>query len=71
MMQVYHGVACEVQKPIVGYERSDLDFGQGFYVTVLREQAEQWARTVAMRVPRADAILNIYELDIDYTRWRN
>ena len=66
MMQVYHGAACEVQKPIVGYGRSDLDFGQGFYVTVLREQAEQWARTVAMRVPRADAILNIYELDIDY-----
>ena len=38
MMWVYHGAACVVQNPIVGHGRSDLDFGQGFYVTSLREQ---------------------------------
>lgn len=65
MMWVYHGAACVVQNPIVGYGRSDLDFGQGFYVTSLREQAERWARAVAVRVPQADAILNVYELDLD------
>lgn len=64
-MWVYHGAACVVQKPIVGYGRPDLDFGQGFYVTALREQAEKWARAVAVRVPQADAILNVYELDLD------
>ena len=40
---VYHGAACAVPHPLAGYGRADLDFGQGFYVTTLRGQAERWA----------------------------
>ena len=51
--------------PLAGYGRADLDFGQGFYVTTLRGQAERWANIVAMRIPQGKAILNIYELDTE------
>lgn len=62
---VYHGAACAVPHPLAGYGRADLDFGQGFYVTTLRGQAERWANIVAMRIPQGKAILNIYELDTE------
>ena len=43
---VYHGAADTVRKPLASYGRPDLDFGQGFYVTTLRCQAERWAHIV-------------------------
>jgi hypothetical protein len=38
----------ELPAPNIKYGRTNLDFGQGFYVTALKEQAEKWAvrRTV-------------------------
>ena len=38
------------------------DFGQGFYLTVIREQAENMARRVAM-LYGGGAVLNQYDLD--------
>ena len=43
MIIVFHGSVVEVDKPLVKLGRKNLDFGQGFYVTDLREQAVRWA----------------------------
>ena len=36
---VYHGGTEKIEHPICLFGRKNLDFGQGFYVTSLREQA--------------------------------
>lgn len=64
MITVYHGSAIEVSKPLVVLSRPNLDFGQGFYVTNLRQQAERWASRIATR-RLANPVLNIYEFDVD------
>ena len=42
-MKVYHGSTAVVENPLVGAGRNNLDFGCGFYVTDLEEQAISWA----------------------------
>lgn len=64
MITVYHGSALEVSKPLVALGRHNLDFGQGFYVTDLREQAERWATRIATR-RMAKPVLSFYEFDLD------
>lgn len=44
---VYHGGNCTIQKPNLIYSRKSLDFGAGFYVTNIYEQAVNWARRIA------------------------
>lgn len=44
MMRVYHGGYCPVTEPEIRKGRFCKDFGDGFYCTVIREQAERWAR---------------------------
>lgn len=39
MLVVYHGATCAVSQPLCHVGRANLDFGQGFYVTDLRQQA--------------------------------
>lgn len=60
-MKVYHGSFCPVEKPDTVHSRQNVDFGPGFYVTPLREQAEKWA--TRFRAKGKDAVLSIYELD--------
>ena len=64
MITVYHGSALEVSKPLVALGRPNLDFGQGFYVTDLREQAARWATRIATR-RMEKPVLNVYEFDVD------
>lgn len=64
MIIVYHGSAIEVSKPLVALSRPNLDFGQGFYVTDMRQQAERWASRIATR-RWTNPVLNIYEFDMD------
>jgi hypothetical protein len=40
---VYHGSNVEVMRIDLSKSSKGLDFGSGFYVTVIREQAEDWA----------------------------
>jgi hypothetical protein len=42
-MLIYHGGVQEIVTPDVNKSRRKLDFGKGFYTTVLKEQAEKWA----------------------------
>ncbi len=43
-MTVYHGSYTTVQKPAIIKGRNTKDFGPGFYCTIIREQAERWAK---------------------------
>ena len=59
---VYHGSTETVDCPICSLGRRNLDFGQGFYVTNIREQAVNWANQVAGRKGFAP-VLNRYRLN--------
>lgn len=43
-MLVYHGSYTEVQLPRIIRGRNTKDFGTGFYCTVIKEQAQRWAK---------------------------
>lgn len=61
---VYHGGTSIVEHPLCRFGRSNLDFGQGFYVTDVRKQAVEWARNVANR-RKEEPLLNRYVLRRD------
>lgn len=61
---VYHGGTETIENPICKFGRKNLDFGQGFYVTNLREQAVTWANNMA-RNRKMPAVLNRYRLDTE------
>lgn len=58
-MLIYHTSDTIVDKPDTLHSRSNLDFGKGFYATVIREQAERYAQRFILR--KRQGILNIYE----------
>lgn len=62
-MLVYHSSNRHFTSPDVSHSREALDFGKGFYVTRLREQAEKYAN----RYLRAgeDAYMHIFEYTPD------
>ena len=51
-MILYHGSDVAVNQPLAKVGRHNLDFGEGFYVTKLRKQAEEWAEVIAERKGR-------------------
>lgn len=61
-MIVYHGSTQIVEKPDVIHSYRALDFGAGFYVTTVREQALRWARRKADISGKDRAILNCYQM---------
>lgn len=63
-MTVYHGSTFIVQTPDVTKSKKYLDFGKGFYVTTIKDQAEKWAKRKKLFSPESKVgIVNIYELD--------
>ena len=64
MITLYHGSFAIVEQPIASKGRRCLDFGQGFYLSSLRHQAERWAQLVTERkVRNGIPQLNIYCFD--------
>lgn len=61
-VEVYHGATEIVDCPLCDVGRSGLDFGPGFYVTDIYDQAVSWANTQAER-RMAKPLLNVYLLD--------
>lgn len=62
-MNVFHGSTEIIRQPLANAGHPNLDFGPGFYVTDLRDQAIFWAnRPVNNDRPHW---LNIYELDME------
>lgn len=66
MILLYHGSFMEITSPQTYKGRKKVDFGQGFYLTRLSEQAEKWSRAIAIRKgPRVKPVVNVYTLDYD------
>ncbi|MCR5423591.1 MAG: DUF3990 domain-containing protein [Bacteroidales bacterium] len=63
MITLYHGSYVGVRTPLTGVGRRELDFGPGFYITNLREQAVRWARRVCVIRAVDTPTLSIYEFD--------
>ncbi|MBO5086286.1 MAG: DUF3990 domain-containing protein [Paludibacteraceae bacterium] len=41
-MTLFHTSNVEIPTPNIKFSREHLDFGKGFYLTILREQAEKY-----------------------------
>ncbi len=66
MTTLFHGSYTEVSSPLVKLGRSKVDFGQGFYLTMLQSQAEAWAKTISERRKTAtQAVVSIFSLDME------
>ncbi len=62
-MIVYHGSNMVVEHPALIFQNHFLDFGFGFYTTLNRAQACDFARKVAMRRRSGVGIVNVYSVD--------
>ena len=58
-MLIYHASDVIVDKPDIIHSRPNLDFGKGFYATVLKDQAERYAQKFILR--NRKGILNTYQ----------
>ena len=73
-MLVYHGNYTEVREPKIIVGRNTKDFGAGFYCTVIKEQAQRWARrydtpTVNIYSSLIDEKLDILEFKTMTDAW--
>lgn len=68
-MIIYHGSSEVVRRPDTLHAYRALDFGKGFYVTTVSQQAERWARRKAALLG-GRAIVNQYQMDDDLTGLR-
>ena len=61
-MKLYHGSNVEVKEPRILEPSPSLDFGPGFYTTLNRDQAVEFARKVTLR-KGGMPVLNEYDID--------
>lgn len=66
-MEVYHASSVCVSRPDTAHSRQYLDFGVGFYVTTLREQAIKYGERFLRR--GRPAVLNIYDWKQPLSLW--
>lgn len=52
-MEVYHASTCIIEKPDTLHSRQFLDFGPGFYITTMYDQAEKYAARFVRRGKQA------------------
>ena len=64
-MRLYHTSSSVIEKPDVYHSRERLDFGKGFYLTSLIEQAKKYAERFLLR--KQKAYVNEYLLDDNLT----
>ncbi len=60
-MILYHGSYLEIAKPDLTHSRFNVDFGRGFYVTPLYEQAARWCGKFKRR--GKSGIISKYDFD--------
>lgn len=60
-MKVFHSSTLKVNTPDMRFSREFLDFGRGFYLTTMRQQAVNYAERFRLR--GKTAVLNEYLLD--------
>ena len=62
-MILFHGSYKKVENPKLGLSRKSLDFGSGFYTTVNKEQAVDFARKVAIRKKQEIQCVSVYDFN--------
>jgi len=67
-MKLYHSSDVSVTKPDTFHSRDYLDFGKGFYLTSIHEQAVRYAQRFIRR--QKDAWLNAYEFEFEPSEWK-
>lgn len=60
-MILYHGSYLEIKSPDLEHSRKNLDFGCGFYLTPIYEQAVKWCEKFKRR--GKNGIVSRYEFD--------
>lgn len=71
-MEIYHGSYIEVTKPLAQLGRRNLDFGNGFYTTRIKSQAQKWAVLVSSRKGRNfSSIISVYDLNEELLESQN
>ena len=60
-MNIYHGNYYKIENPKIIAGKYTKDFGEGFYCTILKEQAIKWAKKFDT------SVLNIYEYNENLT----
>ena len=73
-MTVYHGGYTKIEQPKIIPGKNTKDFGNGFYCTIIREQAERWAKryntpVVNTYTVRLDSKLDILEFSEMTDEW--
>jgi len=61
-MLLYHGSYITIEKPDLSLSRLRTDFGKGFYLTPIKQQALNWAQRF-LREP-GTAVISIYEFSL-------
>ena len=67
-MKLYHSSNLSVEHPDTAHSRDYLDFGKGFYLTSMHEQAVKYGLRFIRR--QQDAWLNIYEFVFNPADWK-
>lgn len=67
-MEIYHSSYTSVEFPDIRYSREFLDFGKGFYLTILYDQAVKYAQRFKRR--KRQAWLSTYELEFNPKDWK-
>ncbi len=73
-MTVYNGAYTKIEQPKIIPGKNTKDFGNGFYCTIIREQAERWAKryntpVVNTYTVRLDSRLDILEFSEMTDEW--
>ena len=67
-MKLYHSSNISVERPDTAHSRDFLDFGKGFYLTTLHDQAVKYAQRFIRRQQKA--WLNSYEFSFNPSKWK-
>ncbi len=67
-MKVFHSSYISVETPDINHSRDFLDFGKGFYLTTLYDQAVKYAQRFKRR--KRQAWLSTYELEFNPEEWK-
>lgn len=63
-MRLFHGSYTEVESPLICKGRTNVDFGQGFYLTGIQQQAEKWSKLISIRRgPGFLPTVSVFELE--------
>ena len=62
-MILFHGSYLPIKKPDISYSRNNVDFGKGFYITPIYEQALSWANRFKRK--HGQSVVSSYEIDMD------